>query len=296
MSRKLYIDGDVLVYSAAFAAQKTRYHLKWMNHIRDFDDADSCKAYCERDDVNLMYKQLRKDGAITSSVELLPESVARIVAKQKLDGICAACDVPRENAVVYLSGDGNFRDQYAVTKGYKANRENVPKPHHYQFVRSTYMGWGAEVTPGGEADDVLGISLTLDPSAILATIDKDLNQIPGRHYDWDKQIRYKVGEADAHFFFMRQLLMGDSTDNVPGIPGMGEKKATNLLQPIRGQKAAMWKAVVQEYNKGPFTFKDGSVTVGTPQEYLTEQGRLLWVQRKPDELWDPELYTKEYIA
>lgn len=285
---KLLIDADVLVYESAFAAQKTLYYYDG----KEFNDADQAKAYCKEN--NLDYRQLRKDGAITSEVQVLPESAARNIFKMKLDGICNVCK--SDDYRLILSGDGNFRDDYAKTRGYKANRAEVPKPHHYLFVRSLVLdNKRSEMTVGMEADDAIGIEMTTNPKAAVCTIDKDLNCIPGRHYDWGKGIKYTVGKHDAAFWFMRQLLTGDSTDNVPGIPGMGEKKATELLSPLRGEPGRMWKAVCAEYNKGPFKFKDGSITVGTPAEYLQEQGILLWIMREPEQRWSPEFYTKEVL-
>jgi hypothetical protein len=283
VGRKLYIDADVLVYESAFASQKTRYILEGMT----FEDADQCKAYCELN--NLNYRQLRKDGEITSEVELLPQGVARNIFKMKLDGICKACD--SDNYKLILSGDGNYRDELAKTRKYKDRDQ--PKPHHYLFVRSLVIEHGAEVTVGIEADDSIGIDMAHDAEGVICTIDKDLNMLPGRHYDWNKQIKYKVPEPEAQRWFLTQLLTGDGVDNVPGIPGMGEKKAAAILDPLRGNVAGMWKAVLAEYNKGPFKFKDGQQTPH-PIKYLNEQGVLLWIQRKKGELWTADYYTKRY--
>lgn len=284
--RKLYIDADVLVYESAFAAQKTIY----LYLDQQFPDSEQCKAYCEAN--KLDYRQLRKDGAISTRVEVLPEAAARNIVRMKLDAILQSCQ--SRDYDLLLSGDSNFRDDVAKTKGYKANRLDTPKPAHYQFVRSLMIQeLKATVVVGIEADDAMGISLTENPEGVICSIDKDLNMLPGRHYDWGKGIKYRVSPAQALYWFHKQMLTGDPTDNIPGIPGLGDKKAEKLLDGTRDDARAGWKVVLGEHNKGPFKFKDGSNT-GYPGDYIKEQGLLLWIQRQPDERWTPELH-EEYV-
>lgn len=285
MKRNLLIDGDVLVYESAFAAQKTRYEYGGQH----FDDFNSFKTWADENKVDI--KAARAKNLLMKQVEYLPETTARMILKQKLDRITTACD--SLNTTYILSGDGNFRDDFAKTKPYKGNRVQE-KPMHYLYVRRTLMEWGAEVVAGIEADDALAISLCADPNAVLCTIDKDLNSVPGYHYNWDKGLKYKVDPNSALWFFCYQMLMGDSTDNVPGIPGMGEKKAHALLDEHRQDWRKAWAVVKAEYNKGPFKFRDGSITHGTPAQYINEQGILMWMQRFGDERWSVEHFEKEY--
>ncbi len=130
---------------------------------------------------------------------------------------------------------------------------------------------------------------------IIATIDKDLNQVPGRHYDWNKGIRYTVSRELGLWYFLRQMLLGDATDNIPGVPGLGEKKADALLDPYRADPEGAWREVIRQYNMGPFKFKDGTITA-YPGDYLTEMGRLLWMQRQVGEQWSPGLFEDKYLT
>src|SRR5690606_40069763 len=68
---------------------------------------------------------------------------------------------------------------------------------------------------------------------------KDLDQIPGRHFNWVTGEDYDVGERAAEFYLMKQMLTGDVADNIPGIPGMGEKKAFALLSETEDLRSAV---------------------------------------------------------
>lgn len=285
---QLYLDADVLCYESAFASQKTLYTYK----TQEFPDSKAAQEYCTENDLD--YRALRREGEITSHIEVLPEAAARMITQQKLDKIIRATGATKWDLL--LSGQDNFRFRVAKTRGYKANRDEVPKPEHYAYVRALLESWGAEVVEGIEADDAMGIAICAEPTACLATIDKDLNCIPGLHYNWDKGIKYKVGLADSIWYFHRQMLMGDSTDNIPGIPGTGETKATKIMEPYRHCRASEgWAAVQQAYLAGPFEFKDGTTTPADVSEYMAEQGALLWIQRRPDEFWTPQLHEKVYV-
>jgi 5'-3' exonuclease len=85
-----------------------------------------------------------------------------------------------------------------------------------------------------EADDLMGIEKSA-LRAVCVTIDKDLQQVPG--YWWYPpvdpdtpvgEINYTTVE-EADFWFHRQWITGDSTDNIPGLWKMGPKKAEALL-------------------------------------------------------------------
>jgi hypothetical protein len=285
---KVMIDADVLQYEAAFAAQRTVYTYQ----KQQFNGAEEAKLFCEEADLD--YRLLRKEGEITSHVEELSPADAKMILRAKIDKIVRNTGATQWDLL--LSGKDNYRVRIAKTKGYKANRADTPKPVHFDWVGQCLLDWGAEVVEGIEADDAIGIALTRDRDAVCATIDKDLNMIPGYHYDWNKGIKYRVNEPDAIWYFHRQMLMGDATDNIPGVPGWGEQKATNAMAPYRTARAAEGWAKVQEvYIAGPYEFKDGTKTPDDYMEYLTEQGGLLWIMRRPDEFWTPQLHETRYV-
>ena len=129
-----------------------------------------------------------------------------------------------------MTGKGNYRDTVAVTNKYKGNREGTIKPFYYDEVRAYLINMHrAIVVDGMEADDALGLAQTGD--TVLCSKDKDLDTIPGKHFNWDKLERgiYIVTEDEANAFFYKQVLMGDSTDNIISIHGLGPKTADKLL-------------------------------------------------------------------
>lgn len=92
-----------------------------------------------------------------------------------------------------------------------------------------------------EADDLIGMHQS-SYKAVGVTIDKDLCQIPG--YWWkppvnpedfpSETISYRT-KQEADYFFHRQWITGDSTDNIPGIWKLGPKKAEVLLNQTKSQ-------------------------------------------------------------
>ena len=60
-------------------------------------------------------------------------------------------------------------------------------------------------------------------------IDKDLDCIPGKHYNPRKEKFYDIDEDTADLLYWLQMLKGDPTDNLPGLPRIGPKKAEKML-------------------------------------------------------------------
>lgn len=148
-----------------------------------------------------------------------------------------------DDAELWLTGDGNFR--YNIYPEYKANRIGAYRPRHEKDVkRHMREVWRANTSESCEADDMLGVrngEICNQPpvySSIMVHIDKDLDQLPGLHYNWEltrlgKTVReakqYVVTPQEGLRSFYYQLIVGDSTDNIKGVPGCGPKAAERLL-------------------------------------------------------------------
>jgi 5'-3' exonuclease len=76
--------------------------------------------------------------------------------------------------------------------------------------------------------------------------------IPGMHYNWRRKDLYETNKYASEFNFWKQMIVGDSTDNVQGIRGLGEKKATQILQQLEPYE---WPEHVQDlYNSHDLCF------------------------------------------
>lgn len=132
----------------------------------------------------------------------------------------------------FLSGDNNFR--YTINPDYKQNRKDKVDPIHRQACKDFLVSdWNAVVVDGYEADDALAMEQDLEEySTIICSIDKDLLQIPGNHYNFVKKEFCKISEVEGLRNFYKQMLIGDSSDNIFGIKGIGKVKAANLIDPL----------------------------------------------------------------
>ncbi len=177
---------------------------------------------------------------------------------------------------VYLTGKGNFRHEIAVTEPYKGNRKEKEKPVHLEAIRQYLIkDWNAVVSEGEEADDLIAIDATAIPDSIIVSLDKDFNQVPGKHYNFNKQDLYDVSEDEGLLFFYRQIIMGDKADNIVGVHGIGEKKSQKLLEDL---------SEIEMYNK--------CIELLDSEERVLENARLLWLRREPDQLWEPPVEEK----
>jgi len=153
-----------------------------------------------------------------------------------------------------LTDQVNFR--YSVLPTYKYNRAGQQKPELYKPLKKyVELGYECKTKPGLEADDVLGIMATLDPhNTCIATIDKDLLQIPGRHFNWDWDRVFHCDIVDCDNYFYQQILTGDPGDGYKGIPGIGIARACKLLEMYNHDH--MWEEIVESYADHGLTEKD----------------------------------------
>lgn len=155
------------------------------------------------------------------------------------------------------SGHKNYRRDFF--SGYKSNRPEKP-----EFIKQwgqvimdkfeTYTGFtGLEVI---ESDDALSIFANKYKDlyeVTFAHIDKDLNCIPGLHYNYRSGEKYTVGTQDALFFAKCQVLSGDSGDGIPGVPGIGKVKAKSFVEKYNSLEEAYGAASI---TKGIIQWKD----------------------------------------
>jgi 5'-3' exonuclease len=101
---------------------------------------------------------------------------------------------------------------------------------------------------------------------------------------------YNVTEQEANKFFWQQVLSGDSTDNIPGCYKVGVKKATSMVATMEKDfdmmPAKCWEYIVGAYEESKT--KSGCPYHDKPAEQVAlETARLVYMQRRPRELWNP---------
>lgn len=138
----------------------------------------------------------------------------------------------------------NFR--LKICKEYKANRQEndvslkvkelIPTVIDMLYV-SGYLSFYSETL---EADDLIAIDAKEISNSIVVSKDKDLKQIKGLHFDYQKIDKgngfkeYKglscTDNTKSYDILMNMLLIGDVVDNIKGVHGIGEKKALKHLK------------------------------------------------------------------
>lgn len=208
----------------------------------------------------------------------LSHAIAR--TQSMLEGILM--DTGAEQAELWLSGKNNFR--YKIYPEYKGNRLDAWRPRWEKDVKAWMRDseWQANTTDGIEADDMLGIrqlelSSLLSSNSIICHLDKDINQIPGAHYNWElnrlgkcirEKRKYFVTLEEGNRFFWYQLLVGDTTDNIKGASGVGPKKAETLLESLRPDK---WYQAIENLFSCP--------------EELDLNAQCVYIHRKHNDSW-----------
>lgn len=178
-------------------------------------------------------------GQNTSAVFAFTNTLIYILDQEKPDALAVAFDTP----------EPTFRHQ--AYQEYKATREKMPEDMYDQvpMIRKVIEGFNIPILeePGFEADDVMAtIALKAANAgyhAYMVTNDKDLLQMvssnisvfkPGKGADQPEVIdpSWVKNNWQVEPNRIRDMLslMGDSSDNIPGVPGIGKKTAAKLIQ------------------------------------------------------------------
>lgn len=208
----------------------------------------------------------------------VPEHLAIARTRDMLDGILVETGATEYR--MYLSDhlENNFR--FKIDPKYKANRENQPKPLHHEAI-GNYLKeqCQAVVAVGHEADDALGIAQCelqdddeferIHYKSMICSIDKDLLQIPGLHYNFVKKESFEQNPHDGLIHFYSQLLIGDRVDNIFGVYGLGPKKTYQILRDCADEQD-MFERVRGLY---------------MDDARLLKNGCLLWIKRTETDNW-----------
>jgi len=174
---------------------------------------------------------------------------------------------------VWLSDtpENNFR--YQLYPEYKANRP-PERPRWLKMLKEYLVtDWQALLAVGQEADDSLGIEQVNREDSVICSIDKDMLMIPGRHYNFVKELFIEVTPTEGLRHFYKQIMSGDRTDNIikpEHLRGFGTKKIDAMLDCVYDE-GEMFELVREKYKN---------------DTHLLLNGRLLWIRRKEKELWE----------
>lgn len=215
MRTLVLVDGDIIAYTAAAAVERTTL---W--------DDDTLSITADLDEAKNAF-----DTVLAAGLKEVEDADAEVI-------------------MVFSPNGPVFR--HGLWPTYKEGRKRKP------MAVAPLKEWASErfktkVVPNLEADDVLGILAThprnLSRRRVIVTGDKDLAQIPCNILDIKRQTWTEVEEEDADLTHLIQTLTGDTTDNYPGCPGIGAKRAPSIA-------AGGWEAVVAAYEKAKLTEED----------------------------------------
>ena len=132
----------------------------------------------------------------------------------------------------FLTSGKCFRYAAAKTKPYKGNRKYGDKPIIFPAIKEYLrQKWGFKSIPELEADDL--VSIYHNENTVICSPDKDvLYQNAGIHYNYGKAETVVQDTKAAITFLWKQMLMGDSTDGIQGIPKVGPKTADTWLKDV----------------------------------------------------------------
>jgi DNA polymerase-1 len=182
-----------------------------------------------------------KDGTPTGGVFGFATMALEVLRRLKPDYVCVAWDKPKTN----------IRKRLEMYPEYKAGRKPAP-PDFYEQVPVLHellaaFGWPLYELDDYEADDIMGTlavaAAKQDIDTMLITSDLDMLQLVDPHihvYALKKGLSnielYSPVSFEAKYgilatqFLDLKALKGDSSDNIPGVPGIGEKGAIDLIK------------------------------------------------------------------
>ena len=198
------------------------------------------------------------DGTPTNAVHGFMVMLLKVLDEERPDALAVAFDA---HAPTFR------REMY---DGYKATRKPMPDELRAQdpIIRELVGQMGLPILelPGWEADDVLGtVSQYCEDhgdQALLVTGDRDSFQLSGPHTTilytkkgitdtvrvTPEYVKETYGLEPVQLIDVKAL-MGDASDNIPGIPGIGEKTAIKLIQQYGSLEAALDRAEADQKGK-----------------------------------------------
>lgn len=265
------IDFDMLLYRCGFASEKKRWKVDGELYPVGESESKIRKSLknCGLDPDKLTWEAV---------YEADPVEFALGRTKSFINDILRCLNTTAYKGFLGTENDVSlFRNSVATTLPYKGNRKGFKKPEHYNSIREYLTNYhNTEIVAGIESDDAIAMYLTKHKDAIAVHQDKDINQVPGKHYNPVTGDIYDITEDDASRNFWQQVLTGDKTDNIPGLYRIGPKTAEQIILPATTEKSRY------EHVKDAYRVHSKKKDY---EAYLKEQASLVYLLRHEDDYW-----------
>jgi DNA polymerase-1 len=187
----------------------------------------------------------------------------------------------------------NYRDDIYPAYKQTATRVKGRKDkiaHFYEAKDYLYGLPNVLVADNEEADDLIGILANQTEDAVIISSDKDLDQLPGRHWNpgillkTRTPVLYEQSLEAANRFFLKQLVMGDAVDNIPGLPSIGPVKGEAFCSGYDSYQALALGVVelYKTYYKNEW------------ENYFLSNGKMLYLRRKSYENFTIPLFYERF--
>jgi len=246
------IDADTLIY-AVMSSNEQEVELLPREYYTD-DEWDDLQSSYEISEDGIYYT-----NNIDKCYSDIKERIAQLIDKMG----CSDYEL-------HLTGGKKSSFRYDLYDMYKATRTGRSPARLYEIkLLIAANDPKAFIWDKWEADDIVVAKKRIYPDKyILASVDKDvLYALPGKHYNYYQSQKYNIGmkwvkvdRLDAMKHHYLQTLIGDSSDNIPGIKGIGKKRAATILNGATTHKE-MWDRVVEAYEKAGLTVIDAILTM-----------------------------------
>jgi 5'-3' exonuclease len=218
----------------------------------------------------LMFRSAYNKNSLDEALSTYNERVEELQQSTFADDMMVAC-----------FGKENFRMSfYTDYKNTPGRHESKAKNPYFFELRDHLVSEGRMVPADAmEADDLVRIwseeQKELGNITVIASVDKDLQCIPGAHYLIHRGELIHVTEEYADVHYWKQILTGDSVDNIRGIKGIGPKKAALVLEGATTSKERKQRVIDKYYEVYGNNWK----------EEMMHNGTLIHIMRTPTDMF-----------
>lgn len=148
----------------------------------------------------------------------------------------------------FIKGCNTTNFRININSDYKLNRSNLAKPKWWDFLKNHLIEQFEIIEVNNiEVDDAVLITYKNIPDSFICAIDKDLLNIEGTHYNFRTEEWITNTRNHEINYLAKQMIIGDTIDNIKGLPGRGESYFNKNLKEINNEIG--FTKVLEEYIK-----------------------------------------------